>query len=392
MIITNPYLSIVVTARNDNFGGNLLHRLQLFLNNLMELVEKHNLHTELIIVEWNPQENKAYLKEVLSWMKKPKLLDIRIIQVLNEVHRTIIGSERMPFFEYIGKNVGIFRAKGDFVLATNPDIIFNDELFNYFATKNLIKNAFYRLSRYNVEKAVPSNFSLEARLKFCDENIDTISAMNIEGKKLPISYRTVIFVRKFLSTIYTKLTKVFKIMKEKLFNIKNQKNQNKIYTYTQHNTKISGLKLKSILLFTKSELKDFIKLISSHILNFLEKTEKISFEAKLGIHASAAGDFTLMSRENWHKLWGYPELKSQSFIDGYILFMALAINLKQIILEDPMRIYHQGHSISQRLNRPFTNYENYMMDSIKMLKTHKLLIYNDENWGLSDISLNEIEI
>jgi len=181
-------------------------------------------------------------------------------------------------------------------------------------------------------------------------------------------------------------------MKEKLFNIKNQKNQNKIYTYTQHNTKISGLKLKSILLFTKSELKDFIKLISSHILNFLEKTKKISFEAKLGIHARAAGDFTLMSRENWHKLRGYPDLKSQSYIDGYILFMALAINLKQIILEDPMRIYHQGHSRSQHANRPLTSYENYMRDSIKMFKTHQLIIYNDEGWGLSDIFLNEIEI
>ena len=118
----------------------------------------------------------------------------------------------------------------------------------------------------------------------------------------------------------------------------------------------------------------------------------MGIEEKLGVHAGAAGDFTLMSRENWHKLRGYPELKTQSFIDGYILFMALAINLKQIILEDPMRIYHQGHSRSQHANRPLTSYENYIRDSIKMLKTRKLIIYNDECWGLSDISLNEIEI
>lgn len=376
----------MVTGRNDNFGGHLLHRFQNFLNNLMELVEKYNLYTELIIVEWNPQENKAYLNEVLSWEKKPKLLDIRIIQVVNEVHRTIIGSERMPFFEYIGKNVGILRAKGEFVLATNLDIIFNEELFTFLATKNLRKYEFYRINRYDVEKAVPLFFSLEDRLKFCFENVENIKTMKTEAKKLSFFTRTVRLIKNIRFTIYTKFKKVLKILREKFFDVKNHKR------ITQLNTKISVLKLKSIFHFTKSELKDFVRLIRTHILNFLKKRERMSFEEKLGIHTGAAGDFMLMSRENWHKLRGYPELKTQSFIDGYILFMALAINLKQIILEDPLRIYHQGHSRAQHANRPLTNYENYMIDSIKMLKTHQPLIYNEESWGLSNIYLDEIEI
>lgn len=373
----------MVTGRNDNFGGLLLYRFQNFLNNLMELVQKYDLYTELIIIEWNPQENKAYLNEVLSWKKKPKLLDIRIIQVVNEIHRTIIGSERMPFFEYIGKNVGILRARGEFVLATNLDIIFNEELFTFFATKKLRKDSFYRIYRYDVEKPVRLFFTLEDRLKFCSENVENIKTMKTEAKKLSFFTRMVRLIKNFRFTIYTKLKKVLRKLREKFFDVRNQKR------ITQLNTKIS---LKSIFHFTKSELKDFVRLIRTHILNFLKKRERLGLEERLGVHAGAAGDFTLMSRENWHKLRGYPELKTQSFIDGYILFMALAINLKQIILEDPMRIYHQGHSRSQHANRPLTSYENYMRDSIKMFKTHQLIIYNDEGWGLSDIFLNEIEI
>jgi len=30
-----PELSIVVTARNDNHGGNLLHRMQIFVNGIL---------------------------------------------------------------------------------------------------------------------------------------------------------------------------------------------------------------------------------------------------------------------------------------------------------------------------------------------------------------------
>ena len=178
-------------------------------------------------------------------------------------------------------------------------------------------------------------------------------------------------------------------MRENFFEIKNQK---EINSNSRLNTKTSVLKLKSIFLYTKSELNDFVQSMRLHILNFLEKKEKTSFAAKLGVHARAAGDFMLMSRENWYKLRGYPEFKTQSYIDGYILFMALVINLKQIILEDPMRIYHQGHSRAEHANRPRTDFERFKMHSFKMLKTHKLIIFNDEDWGLSDISLNEIEI
>ncbi len=53
-MINNPYLSVVATARNDNHGGNMLRRMQIFVNGFLEQCRRHQLDAELILVEWNP--------------------------------------------------------------------------------------------------------------------------------------------------------------------------------------------------------------------------------------------------------------------------------------------------------------------------------------------------
>ena len=50
------------------------------------------------------------------------------------VHRRYQYSEALPLYQMIAKNVGIRRARGQFVLATNIDIIFSDELVEYLST------------------------------------------------------------------------------------------------------------------------------------------------------------------------------------------------------------------------------------------------------------------
>ena len=54
-----PYLSIIVVSRNDDHGGHLLGRMQMFTGDLLEQLEDNRLESELIIVEWNPPAGKA---------------------------------------------------------------------------------------------------------------------------------------------------------------------------------------------------------------------------------------------------------------------------------------------------------------------------------------------
>ena len=169
---TNPYISFVVVARNDNYGGDFLHRINVFVKVLLTLCEKYELPSELIIVEWNPPEDRERLKNAISWPDiQRKYCQIRIIEVPNELHRRLPNPAKMPLFEYMGKNVGIRRAKGEYILATNPDLIFNEELINFLSLKRLSSQCFYRIDRYDVMSPVPFDLSIEEQLRYCDKNI-----------------------------------------------------------------------------------------------------------------------------------------------------------------------------------------------------------------------------
>lgn len=61
----NPYLSIVTVSRNDNHGGDMLKRMQIFVNALIFQCNKFKLPCELVMVEWNPIAGEKLLHEIL---------------------------------------------------------------------------------------------------------------------------------------------------------------------------------------------------------------------------------------------------------------------------------------------------------------------------------------
>src|SRR5215472_11823915 len=119
-----PYLSLVVTGRNDDHGGNLLGRMQAFVNGWLNQARAHGLDSELIIVEWNPPPDRPRLAEALRWPEDFGPCVVRIIEVPAELHARYPHGNVLPLYQMIGKNVGIRRARGRFVLATNIDILF----------------------------------------------------------------------------------------------------------------------------------------------------------------------------------------------------------------------------------------------------------------------------
>lgn len=48
----HPYLSIVMVARNDSYGGGL-PVLQACMNSMLTQIEHNQLVSELLLVEWN---------------------------------------------------------------------------------------------------------------------------------------------------------------------------------------------------------------------------------------------------------------------------------------------------------------------------------------------------
>jgi len=318
-----PKISFVVPARNDNYGGDFLHRMQVSLDCLSRLWREQGLSAELIIVEWNPPAGKPQLRNALRPADSAPGL-IRIIEVPRAVHLRRANSDRIAMFEYIAKNVGIRRAEGQFILATNADIIFSRELIGHLATAPLSPGCFYRIDRHDVGAEVPLGMTLDEQLRFCTDN----------AVRVRTAYGT--------------------------FPVKCACSAN-LNTYRGYLRK----------LWPREAFRWF------------------TMKFVLSIHTGAPGDFTLMSRDAWRDLRGYPELPSQRHVDSYLCSMARSMGLKQVILRSPMRIYHQDHDTAEMARRPSTDYERYWEDTRRMLKTKRPVILNDANWGLGNEELSD---
>jgi len=165
-----PYISFVVTSRNDENTPTAIHRMQLFIDGLLDQAQRYGLDSELIIVEWNPPEDRLNLEDVLKGPTH-KACPIRVIKVPNEVHNKFENSGEIPLFQMIAKNVGIRRALGEFVLATNIDILFSDRLMKFLASKRLKENRMYRIDRYDVPSNIPFQRSQNDLMDWCQRNV-----------------------------------------------------------------------------------------------------------------------------------------------------------------------------------------------------------------------------
>jgi hypothetical protein len=173
---SRPYISVVVTARNDDHGGSLLRRMQAFVNGWIGQCKRHGLSAELIVVDWNPPEDRPPLIDVLRWPEECGPCAVRFIRVPREIHGRYKHAELMPLYQMIAKNVGIRRAQGQYVLATNIDIIFSDELVRYLAEEPLDPDRMYRIDRHDVMSDVPVDGTVDEQLAYCSTHLIRVNA------------------------------------------------------------------------------------------------------------------------------------------------------------------------------------------------------------------------
>jgi hypothetical protein len=115
-------------------------------------------------VEWNPlpsgPSSAALLAEYAAAAARqsphPPVTRVRVVTVPPVVHNALRALWRAtppktfpPVLEYLGKNVGVRRARGKFVLTTNPDDVLSASLVASFAKMNLLAVNFYRAARGN---------------------------------------------------------------------------------------------------------------------------------------------------------------------------------------------------------------------------------------------------
>jgi hypothetical protein len=430
----NPYLSVVVTARNDNHGGNMLRRMQIFVNGLLEQCRRHQLEAELIVVEWNPPGDRPPLAQALTWQIENSPCTVRFVEVAPQIHQRLNHSQSLPLFQMIAKNVGIRRARGEFVLATNIDLLFSDELFHFLALRQLQPGKIYRMDRYDVDSNVPLEASIEEQLLFCEKNIlrinrksgieelqvaptspsvhieesiqftalesseSTTPPVSVETASRPRWYRTVARVAKPI------LKQTRQVYKELLPLAVRDKILGTLPISFRHWLISRDLLTPQPVLPPPAE-----ESVSSEQPPLEEAIpEEPPVPLLPSLHTNACGDFTLMSRADWFAIRAYPEWEIFSFhLDSMLMFTAYYAGMEEVILEDPMRTYHIEHSSgwtpeaerSQTLNKrlkklkiPQLSMEQLTTLSVLMQQLEKPLIFNEENWGMVGEALQETVI
>ena len=133
-------LSVVVTGRNDNYDGNFDVRLITALSRNIEVLPD----AEFIYVCWNPLPDKPPLAVKLKKLF-PRLKCYVVHPKFHAQYCTIDG-----FLEYPAKNVGIRRARGEYILSTNSDVIISPQVAEGMRMCQLRWDEVYRATRVDI--------------------------------------------------------------------------------------------------------------------------------------------------------------------------------------------------------------------------------------------------
>src|SRR5687768_1171018 len=106
-----PYLTLVLTGRNDDFGGDFNGRFFRALRFNHNRLKAANVAHEFLFIEWRPVAGRPYLATLLaeSFADLPVSV-LRSIVVDPSYHDALSLNDRLQFQEFLAKNVGLRRA------------------------------------------------------------------------------------------------------------------------------------------------------------------------------------------------------------------------------------------------------------------------------------------
>jgi len=335
---TDPFISVVVAVRNDNYGGDFNFRLQNFINWNTRLFEKYEIDTEIILVNWNPVVEGIPLTECIVWPTGRKHVAYRIIEVDRANHEKFSDVEvrrQVPLYEFLAKNVGIFRASGQFVLCTNADILFSEASIKHCAVSKLNPRTLYRAIRVDFNSR---QFSIDTFERTIADRLTTIFLRTGSFRMVQIGSMK---LKVRLANIHDRLRRV-------------------------------GLR---VWLMPNSDLQERLFIF------------KYPF--------NACGDFALMDRETWLSGCHYREdTRIATHTDSIHLLTCLNQGIRVEEVEDAY-VFHQEHDRRFDFSSKDKDMDVMFARLLRLIKQHldgKMLDDGNTGWGLNEVELNELWI
>jgi hypothetical protein len=137
-------------------------------------------------------------------------------------------------------------------------------------------------------------------------------------------------------------------------------------------------------------------------------SEKQKIVSPASLHLGTAGDFTLMAREHWFAVRGYPEFAVFPLhVDTLLCYQAHHAGARETVLTEPLRLYHIEHGsgtawtgagtppILQRLKSegiPFLGAGQVLRWATAMRRRERPLLFNPPDWGLGKQKFPDLEL
>jgi hypothetical protein len=144
-------LSLVLTGRNDGYGGDFLARFFRSLRFNHEQLAAHGIPHEVVFVEWAPPPGAALIRDHLFDALPDLDRQAVFWYVVDPQYQEALSlNPRLEYLEFPAKNVGVRRARGRFVLTSNCDVSFSRQIFARLADGTLEPRVLYRAPRHDV--------------------------------------------------------------------------------------------------------------------------------------------------------------------------------------------------------------------------------------------------
>jgi hypothetical protein len=299
--------------------------------------------------------------------------------------------------QFVAKNVGIRRAAGRFVLATNIDILLSAELAAALV-EPFARGCLYRVDRYDVEFPFRDVHDVDEALAFCADHPLRYARRDgvyyASGRELPIYQSVSDFVAYETAHWYTRLRSPRTLSLDAPLRRDRKRLRYGSAAPNERTGRLDPARVKSL---------------GYSILDRADAALSLATLPKL--HVNACGDFTLMSRDDWFALRAYPEWIVHSWhLDTLLLHQAHASGLLFIELEPPLVVYHMEHGQgsgwtpeghAEHFRRVETTGIHTLSSSElrrwkRQLRSErkrgKIVTLNDEDWGLGSASFDEVRL
>jgi hypothetical protein len=449
--------------------------MQIFVTGVLEQAARFGLRSELIIVEWNPPSDRPRLADALQWPPPGGPCSVRIIEIPPALHRWYAHSDKLGLFQMIAKNVGIRRARGQFVLCTNIDLLFSGEIMRFFSANSFRPRSLYRVDRLDVPSEVPAPASIDEQIEYCRGHVFRVNTRRGPMRPEELGWYSTLWryakaaggaLWTVLATppriLWRAIRKVSLIVRRNIVRLERaiarierrdtERLKQAVAQITRRNiarlrrVAFRGVRaipwalshspresLRAARSFRREasqwvtararsygrilakrlsgptddirELRDDLAKIARELRAMFQQLLRLFEHRIMALHTVTCGDFTLLSRDDWFRLRGYPEWQIYSLhIDSVLCYMARYSGIREIVLRRKLAVYHIDHhsgwspegadTLTKRMNAmgvPILNYDQLCAHVLAMHRRKSPLISNDERWGLESDTLVETD-